>query len=108
MQDNQCLHNSQTLSVCLAARDSFRNLTLAVHKRVEANVMVWVQAKEGKLGPAEMAGGTFTISNLGMYNVDNFSAVINPPQVTNFSSTIATFAIQICSSHQVAYCAVLS
>ncbi|KAA6412928.1 MAG: hypothetical protein FRX49_13770 [Trebouxia sp. A1-2] len=38
------------------------------------------QAKEGKLGPAEMAGGTFTISNLGMYNVDNFSAVINPPQ----------------------------
>ena len=41
-----------------------------------------MQAKEGKLGPAEMAGGTFTISNLGMYNVDNFSAVINPPQVT--------------------------
>lgn len=38
------------------------------------------KAKEGKLGPAEMAGGTFTISNLGMYNVDNFSAVINPPQ----------------------------
>lgn len=38
------------------------------------------KAKEGKLGPAEMAGGTFTISNLGMYNVDSFSAVINPPQ----------------------------
>lgn len=41
-----------------------------------------MQAKEGKLAPDEMAGGTFTISNLGMYNVDNFSAVINPPQVS--------------------------
>lgn len=39
------------------------------------------KAKEGKLGPDEMSGGTFTISNLGMYNVDSFSAVINPPQV---------------------------
>ena len=68
--------------------------------------MVCVQAKEGKLGPAEMAGGTFTISNLGMYNVDNFSAVINPPQVTTFLFT-ATFAIQICNSHQIAYCSIL-
>lgn len=41
-----------------------------------------MQAKEGKLAPDEMAGGTFTISNLGMYNVNNFSAVINPPQVS--------------------------
>lgn len=40
-----------------------------------------VQAKEGKLGPEEMSGGTFTISNLGMYNVDSFAAVINVPQV---------------------------
>lgn len=40
-----------------------------------------MQAKEGKLGPDEMSGGTFTISNLGMYAVDSFAAVINPPQV---------------------------
>lgn len=40
-----------------------------------------LQAKEGKLKPDEMSGGTFTISNLGMYNVDSFSAVINAPQV---------------------------
>ena len=45
-----------------------------------------MQAKEGKLAPDEMAGGTFTISNLGMYNVDNFSAVINPPQVSTLHS----------------------
>jgi len=30
--------------------------------------------------PAELEGGTFTVSNLGMYGVDSFSAVINPPQ----------------------------
>ena len=40
-----------------------------------------LQAKEGKLAPDEMSGGTFTISNLGMYGVDSFAAVINPPQV---------------------------
>ncbi len=34
----------------------------------------------GKLQPAEFQGGSFTISNLGMFGVTNFSAVINPPQ----------------------------
>jgi pyruvate dehydrogenase E2 component (dihydrolipoamide acetyltransferase) len=32
------------------------------------------------LRPADIAGATFTISNLGMYKVDAFSAIINPPQ----------------------------
>lgn len=39
------------------------------------------RAREGGLRPEEYAGGTFTISNLGMFGVDNFTAVINPPQV---------------------------
>jgi pyruvate dehydrogenase E2 component (dihydrolipoamide acetyltransferase) len=39
------------------------------------------RAKEGKLQPHEFQGGTFTISNLGMFGIDEFSAVINPPQV---------------------------
>lgn len=38
------------------------------------------QAKEGKLKPHEYQGGSFTISNLGMYGIDDFVAVINPPQ----------------------------
>jgi pyruvate dehydrogenase E2 component (dihydrolipoamide acetyltransferase) len=38
------------------------------------------RARAGKLRPADLAGGTFTISNLGMYNVDAFSAIIIPPQ----------------------------
>ena len=37
-------------------------------------------ARQGKLRPDEYKGGTFTITNLGMYDVDEFTAVINPPE----------------------------
>jgi pyruvate dehydrogenase E2 component (dihydrolipoamide acetyltransferase) len=39
-----------------------------------------VRAREGKLKPEEFQGGTFSLSNLGMYGIDQFSAIINPPQ----------------------------
>ena len=39
------------------------------------------RARAGRLTPDDVAGGTFTISNLGMYPVDHFTAIINPPQV---------------------------
>ncbi len=38
------------------------------------------RAQAGKLRPQDIQGGTFTISNLGMYGVDAFTAIINPPQ----------------------------
>jgi len=38
------------------------------------------RARSNKLKPEEFMGGTFTISNLGMYGVKHFSAMINPPQ----------------------------
>jgi pyruvate dehydrogenase E2 component (dihydrolipoyllysine-residue acetyltransferase) len=38
------------------------------------------RVRDGSISPAELAGGTFTVSNLGMYGIDSFSAVINPPQ----------------------------
>ena len=38
------------------------------------------KARDGKLMPEEYEGGTFSISNLGMYGIREFSAVINPPQ----------------------------
>ncbi len=38
------------------------------------------RAKDGKLKPEEFQGGTFSISNLGMYGIRQFEAVINPPQ----------------------------
>ncbi|PLC50205.1 pyruvate dehydrogenase complex dihydrolipoamide acetyltransferase [Pollutimonas subterranea] len=38
------------------------------------------RARDGKLAPKEYQGGSFTVSNLGMYGVQEFSAIINPPQ----------------------------
>ncbi len=38
------------------------------------------RAREGKLQPADYSGGTFSISNLGMFGVEQFNAVINPPE----------------------------
>jgi pyruvate dehydrogenase E2 component (dihydrolipoamide acetyltransferase) len=38
------------------------------------------RVRDGSIAPSELAGGTFTVSNLGMYGIDSFSAVINPPQ----------------------------
>ena len=38
-------------------------------------------ARHGRLSPDDMMGGTFTISNLGMFGVSRFTAIINPPQV---------------------------
>ena len=38
------------------------------------------RARANKLNPDELEGGTFTISNLGMYGIDRFTAIINPPQ----------------------------
>lgn len=38
------------------------------------------RAKDGKLRPEEFRGGGFTISNLGMYGISEFAAIVNPPQ----------------------------
>jgi len=38
------------------------------------------KAKEGKLQPQEFQGGTITVSNLGMFGINQFTAIINPPQ----------------------------
>lgn len=57
----------------------------ADHKSVvelsgEASVL-FDKARNGKLKPEEYTGGTFTISNLGMFGIENFTAIINPPEV---------------------------
>jgi pyruvate dehydrogenase E2 component (dihydrolipoamide acetyltransferase) len=38
------------------------------------------RARERKLTPAEYSGGTFSVSNLGMFGIDQFTAIINPPE----------------------------
>ncbi len=39
-----------------------------------------VRARQQRLSPQDMSGGTFTVSNLGMFGIDSFTAVINPPE----------------------------
>ncbi len=38
------------------------------------------KARTGKLQPDDYTGGTFTVTNLGMFDVDEFTAIINPPE----------------------------
>jgi len=43
------------------------------------------KAREGKLAPSEYADGTFTISNLGMYQIDQFTSILNPPEACSLA-----------------------
>ena len=52
------------------------NLTQLATRRSE----LISRAKTGKLSLDDLSGGTFTISNLGMYGVDALNAIVNPPQ----------------------------
>ena len=47
------------------------------------------KARANKLKPEEFMGGSFSISNLGMYGIDHFIAIINPPQVLRSASCSA-------------------
>lgn len=54
--------------------------TLGLSQLAARRAELVAKAQAGKLAPADLSGGTFTISNLGMYGVDAFSAIVNPPQ----------------------------
>jgi pyruvate dehydrogenase E2 component (dihydrolipoyllysine-residue acetyltransferase) len=66
-----------------------RGLIVPVQREVDRKSLVQIAAerkelvqrtREGKLSQDDLEGGTFTISNLGMYGVEIFTAVLNPPQ----------------------------
>ena len=54
---------------------------LSVVELSKASTPLFEKAREGKLAIDEYSGGTFTISNLGMFGIENFTAIINPPEV---------------------------
>jgi pyruvate dehydrogenase E2 component (dihydrolipoamide acetyltransferase) len=54
---------------------------LSIQEIAAARVELVDRARSGKLQQADLEGGTFTISNLGMFGVEQFVAVLNPPQV---------------------------
>jgi pyruvate dehydrogenase E2 component (dihydrolipoamide acetyltransferase) len=52
----------------------------SIAELAEARADLVSRAREGKLRQDDLEGGTFTISNLGMYGIEEFTAVLNPPQ----------------------------
>jgi pyruvate dehydrogenase E2 component (dihydrolipoamide acetyltransferase) len=74
------------VSVAMAVKDGV--VGAVIHKANTAKVAeistqrreLAERARAGRLRPADITGGTFTLSNLGMYKVDAFSAIITPPQ----------------------------
>jgi len=55
--------------------------TLSVEQITKRAKELAARAKEGKLLPDEMSGGTFTVTNLGMYGIDTFTPIVNAPEV---------------------------
>ncbi|MBU8828743.1 dihydrolipoamide acetyltransferase family protein [Mycolicibacterium goodii] len=60
------------------------------------------RARTGKLRPDEMSGGTFTISNLGMYGIEQFAAVINPPEAAILAVGAASEELRLTEGEVVA------
>ena len=80
------LHDHVNMGIAIAVDDGV--VAAVVHNAHSASLAeiamqrrdVAERARAGKLRPADIADATFTISNLGMYQVDQFSAIITPPQ----------------------------
>ncbi|HEV7615501.1 MAG TPA: dihydrolipoamide acetyltransferase family protein [Solirubrobacterales bacterium] len=80
------LYSRVNVGIAVAARDSLVVPTVFDADRkglrqIAADSRALAQkVRDGSITPPELSGGTFTVSNLGMYGIDNFSAVINTPQ----------------------------
>ena len=84
----ESIRKFKNVNMCVAVQTDFglmapviQNTHLKGLEEIAAEVKdIAARARENKLKPDELSGGTFTISNLGMFGVHNFSAIVNPPQ----------------------------
>ena len=80
-------HDSSDISIAVAIPDGLitpivaKAHTKSVRQIGDEIRSLAKKAVEGKLQPGEFQGGSFTISNLGMFGIEQFCAIINPPQV---------------------------
>ena len=80
------LHQEVHVGLAVAVEDGLvvpvlhRTDTLPLSELARSRKELVAKAQTGKLRPEDLSAGTFTISNLGMYNVDAFNAIINAPQ----------------------------
>jgi pyruvate dehydrogenase E2 component (dihydrolipoamide acetyltransferase) len=76
------------------------------------------RVRDGQITPPELSGATFTVSNLGMYGIDSFAAVINPPQAALLAvgaiaerpvvskgtlTTASTMVVNLACDHRILY-----
>ena len=79
-------HSEVNISIAAAVKDGVVGVvipkadTTAIGAIAAKRADLSERARAGHLRPPDVTGGTFTISNLGMYEVDAFSAIITPPQ----------------------------
>lgn len=84
--DKVIRHGSVNVGVAVAVAGGLltvvnRNTDQQPLRALSADVKRMVAgAREGKVKPADIEGSTFSISNMGMFDVDNFAAIINPPE----------------------------
>ncbi|XP_068460028.1 pyruvate dehydrogenase protein X component, mitochondrial [Clinocottus analis] len=70
-------------------------------QEISANAKALAQkARDGKLLPEEYQGGSFSISNLGMFGISGFSAVINPPQACILAVGTSRSELRLCEDDQ--------
>lgn len=90
--DDLHVHESLNLAIAVAVGERAHPdglITPVVHscqalklvEIAERSTQVAARARDGKLKPDDLDGGTFTVSNLGMFGIRQFQAIINPPQV---------------------------
>lgn len=78
--------NTSDISVAVASKNGLitpivpKAEAMNIHEIADKTKELINKAQEGKLAQNEFMGGAFTISNLGMFGVHSFSAIINPPQ----------------------------
>lgn len=84
--DSIVRRGSVDLSIAVALPDGLitpvvRNAEQKGIRQIAAEVRALAgRAKEGKLQPEEYTGGSFSVSNLGMFDIEHFTAILNPPE----------------------------
>ena len=90
---NQAIHLNPAINISLAVAVKDGVVGAVIHQADRAPLAeiaaqrkdLAERARSGHLRPQDISGGTFTISNLGMYGVDAFSAIITPPQAATLA-----------------------
>ncbi|KAF3688994.1 Pyruvate dehydrogenase protein X component [Channa argus] len=104
--DGPCALDSIHISVAVATDKGLITPIIkdAANKGVQeisANAKALAQkARDGKLLPEEYQGGSFSISNLGMFGITGFSAVINPPQACILAIGTSRAELHLCEDNQ--------